>query len=428
MGEATLPKLAANRLTSVDALRGLAALGVLVGHAYSFLWMGPREHYQVHPPLSFDPLGWLGWIFMPLRYGVFGVELFFVLSGYCIHRSQAKALAADPDAKSMKIGRFFLRRFFRIYPTYVAALALAGVLRYVVLPYMASKGYALDAEDATSQHSWSNLGITLSAMQNVLPFPSGGTYTPAFPYERIYWTLSLEIHFYLLYPLVLLIIRKFGAANMLVLSLAVGLLWNILYFVPYTSNLPWFFLNLTFFAPYWFTWCLGAYVAEIEAEGCKFRGLTPIAVTAAVIAVGIYLVGHLIKLPDRVMLEYWLEYPVAVVVGAVLLWSLKSSGHRFWRSMPVRVLAFVGVFSFSLYAVHYSMLRVIRAYLGPHHSTVLPALLACAIIIPAAYLFFLLIERWTLRSPEGWFGKRTGASTEVVKKETVCASEGVKPE
>jgi peptidoglycan/LPS O-acetylase OafA/YrhL len=248
-------------------------------------------------------------------------------------------------------------------------------------------------------------------MQNIMP-SSGGVYVPTAPYENTFWTLSLEIHFYLLYPLVLLVIRKFGAANMLVLSLAVGIFWNLLNIVPYEGELPYFFLHLTMFAPFWFTWCIGAYVAEIEAEGGKIRRLPLIAGIAAGLVVALVCFFKLVTLPLTVTPLYFMEYPEAVVIAAVLLWSLKSGRHRFWKTSPVRIMAFVGVFSYSLYAIHYTCLRVIRTIIGPHHPTVFPALLACVVIVPVAFVFFMLIEQWTLRSPRGWFKNRATISRE----------------
>ena len=68
------------RVSAIDALRGLAALVVLMAHARSMLWVGVSETYRQHgwqPDLN----AWLGYLSAPLGLGGRGVTLFFVLSG-----------------------------------------------------------------------------------------------------------------------------------------------------------------------------------------------------------------------------------------------------------------------------------------------------------------------------------------------------------
>src|SRR5215469_13507079 len=98
------------RLTSVDALRALAALAVLVGHV----------------PFSGDPLPFSVQSILSagLRLGRLGVPLFLVLSGFCIHLSVARRMASGEGVRS-DWGRFWRRRFWRLYPPYVAAIGFS---------------------------------------------------------------------------------------------------------------------------------------------------------------------------------------------------------------------------------------------------------------------------------------------------------------
>src|SRR5438034_621967 len=64
-----------------------------------------------------------------LGFGYLGVPLFFVISGFCIHLPQARLLAArGPAGASPAWRRFFAGRFWRLYPPYLAAIALAFLL------------------------------------------------------------------------------------------------------------------------------------------------------------------------------------------------------------------------------------------------------------------------------------------------------------
>ncbi|HEU4433174.1 MAG TPA: acyltransferase, partial [Pyrinomonadaceae bacterium] len=102
------------RLRSIDALRGIAALGVVLYHAVE---QGPKWL----PNNLFDyPVRALQFV---SSFGYIGVFLFFVISGFCIHLQWAKARATgvEPD---IRFGPFWKRRLRRLYPPYVIALGL----------------------------------------------------------------------------------------------------------------------------------------------------------------------------------------------------------------------------------------------------------------------------------------------------------------
>ncbi len=106
-----------NRLTSIDALRGLASLAVVLWHWQHFFptAAGPTEEF---------PLFWLIW---PLyQYGAWGVELFFSISGFIFFR-----LYAEPVARGDVGGlRFAILRFSRLYPLYFATLVFVAVTQF----------------------------------------------------------------------------------------------------------------------------------------------------------------------------------------------------------------------------------------------------------------------------------------------------------
>ncbi|MDX1930337.1 MAG: hypothetical protein SFV81_27680, partial [Pirellulaceae bacterium] len=66
------------RIESVDVLRGLAALMVVIYHARSTLWIGISELYSRYG-FSPNPTAWIGYATYPFSYGWLGVTLFFVL-------------------------------------------------------------------------------------------------------------------------------------------------------------------------------------------------------------------------------------------------------------------------------------------------------------------------------------------------------------
>src|SRR6266480_2861015 len=73
-----------DRFAWLDALRGIAALAVVIYHARAILWTGLGEVWKkhgTHPDLNAA----LGYLTAPFSYGYLGVTLFFVVSGFSIH-------------------------------------------------------------------------------------------------------------------------------------------------------------------------------------------------------------------------------------------------------------------------------------------------------------------------------------------------------
>src|SRR5678810_1377201 len=102
-----------NRLRGIDALRGAAALGVVLYHAV-------EQGKHVLPNNLFQ---------YPIRlvqfassFGYIGVFLFFVISGFCIHLQWAKSRAAGKTPE-INFGPFWKRRIRRLYPPYLITLA-----------------------------------------------------------------------------------------------------------------------------------------------------------------------------------------------------------------------------------------------------------------------------------------------------------------
>ncbi len=160
-------------LPQLDGLRALAILMVMVLHAQWVLWANgdPQSFLTAiteKSPRSFWEVGWAG------------VDLFFVLSGYLISR----ILLELPQGASLRT--FYRRRALRILPLYFVTLLIAFGLG----PHL----------PGPLQHDPEGLALwrfaTLSHNFTDQPFWSW-ILTPS-------WSLGVEAHFYLLWPLVIL--------------------------------------------------------------------------------------------------------------------------------------------------------------------------------------------------------------------------------
>jgi peptidoglycan/LPS O-acetylase OafA/YrhL len=367
-----------DRVTSIDALRGLAALSVIIYHAREIFWVGLAETWHRNG-LRPDFNAWLGYLSAPFSYGGLGVTLFFVLSGYCIHRRGALAFVENPNAR-LNFGAFALRRFWRIYPTYFCALLLTAAIDAVLA---ARAGFHLPGQD----DSLSTFAVSLFTLQGYL--------APFFGSNGVFWTLAMEVHLYLVYPLLFLICRRYGAGRTVLFTLAVGLAYLALNaLLGLDQHLPYRFQRGPVFLPYWFTWAMGLYLAEAEVGRAANLGhLRWALLMGAGALAGITL--------DGLKIDVFADMFWGLFFAGLLRWSLLPSGRRFWSGWAGGALAFVGVFSYSLYAVHGPILHAVYCWMSPDHTakfvTLWPALGAIVVALVAAWLFFQLIERWSIR-------------------------------
>jgi exopolysaccharide production protein ExoZ len=148
-------------ILSLQYLRGLAALMVLLSHA---AWKGQQY--------AGDPLSWF-------RIGHAGVDIFFVISGFVMcHTTRAE------PGREVAIGRFMAHRFGRILPLYWL-LSLLALAVFWTHPQVVNSG--ADRTDV-----W----------QSFLLWPSDGSYL-----IQAGWTLSYELFFYALFALGMLLPR-----------------------------------------------------------------------------------------------------------------------------------------------------------------------------------------------------------------------------
>lgn len=155
------------RLGNLDVLRAVAALLVLVGHAYA---LGGRG-------LPIVPSHWYQAV---LIQGTSGVWLFFVLSGYLIGGPFVRALVHGTPLPATR--GYAIKRALRIYPLYWASLAIV-----------------LAVVGAGATHSWQYV-VHAALLQDLVPGRTEAIIAVA-------WTLTLEVLFYAAVPVVAHAIR-----------------------------------------------------------------------------------------------------------------------------------------------------------------------------------------------------------------------------
>lgn len=218
-----------HHIKSLDIIRGLAACGVFVSHF-------------VQQFLNVPVLGWCGLALELL--GVMGVAVFFVLSGFLIH---AGALVEQHRNGQMNWRAYAVRRFFRIYPAYLVAL-LCGAL-------FSLRWQSNMIDEATVPTVFSHLLLISSFVPG--HFES---------VNAIFWTVVVECHFYVFYPLLSRILLRWGVD--VVLPMVVAL--SMVCFFVLTALAPAgpVRVMVQHIAPalFW-QWCLGVALAEMWLKG-----------------------------------------------------------------------------------------------------------------------------------------------------------------
>jgi peptidoglycan/LPS O-acetylase OafA/YrhL len=340
----------------IDALRGFAALLVAYFHCRQVTWIGMEAFHHSHASLA-NPGSIAAWLTMPVAWGSAGVPIFFVISGYCIHRSGAARLMANPDFR-LDARQFWLRRFVRIYPVLFAALLLT---------------YAADSISLTLSpvsHKILDIGpraflANLFSLQGV----DGKTYGS----NGALWTLSLEVQFYLLYPLVFALRRRFGLAAVIAGVAAINV----------ASALTLQRHDLIFFTSYWFSWILGVWIAEARLRGLD--GL-PFAYSAAALFATAGCVAF-----------HFGQY------GAFQLWSLAFACYLVKalsqpivaRSIVTPILSKIGDFSYSLYLIHLPLFVLLASllYRSALQPSIWPSFGFTLSVLPVAWAFYRFVER-----------------------------------
>ncbi len=320
-------------LRGLDALRGLLATYVVLGHARWLLWAGHKTWIaQPHPwwekMIAYASSG--------LRFGHEAVMVFFVLSGFFIHFRAAEMLA-EGRSPAMRARSFFKRRAHRLLPPYALALLLTLALDHIgrvffPMLYDGSTGDALiDTQVGSGNFSFMATGPALV----VLPKSLGVNFGSNGPL----WSLAYEAIYYALYP-AWLAARRAGALA----AYGGGAMFVIVFSLLVKSE---FLQTVLIHYP---VWLAGAGLAElllahrlpiksIAAGPVAFAAFAallfhpPIAATIALYAVG--------------------------GAATVALFALPTPLHA---SRAFAGLEALGLRSYTIYACHFPMLALASAW------------------------------------------------------------------
>lgn len=353
---------AERRNLDIEGLRAIAVLGVVLHHA---------QHNLLYPDAT-----WLQWLFQRLDFWS-GVDLFFAISGFVITRSliRPQGLIELPAPWHSKLAAFWIRRAWRLWPS---AWLWLGLILLAVACWNHSGAFG----------SWhANVMATLAAVFNVANFRFADAF---FRYEYgasfVYWSLSLEEQFYLLAPLLLMLLRRRAAWLMLGLILWQATLTRTpLLMSLRTDALAWgVLLGLLFDS---------ALYQRLRPSILLRLGAWRLVVTLALWGVLAWLSAQ--SSTPRVT--------SIALVAALLVWLASYNDNLLWPGAWLRRgLAWLGARSYAIYLIHVPVFFAVREGLfrlgvtPPEWPLLMGSLLlACtlALILLLADLNYRLVEQ-----------------------------------
>ncbi len=336
-------KLAYN--PALDGLRGVAIVLVMLSHA--------------HVPM--------------FEAAFFGVDLFFVLSGYLI---TSLLLIELRHSGRIDFWRFYRRRFFRLMP----ALLLFLAVYCLVAPLLWPEAGDWYTDALVSALYLADYGIAFFDQPNSLLHM---------------WSLSVEEHFYLLWPLFIAWLarrRPPGAwwrpmLGLLVLAWA----WRLYWVSRGQAFYEIFFRFDTRATGLLAGSLLAALVAEQPAWFRRAQARLPLGLWL------VLLVPLLMRLEwgDMAVMS-WAMTVVELATVVTLMAVLGRSGPVF-DMLDQPLLVRLGQLSYGVYLWHYPIYRALRSHLD------WPAelLLGSALSVGLAALSFVTVERWAMRRRDG---------------------------
>lgn len=364
-------------LAYLDSLRAIAALYVVLHHA---------AIQDVH---HLDFTGFKRKYMMVFAMGHMSVNLFIVLSGFCLMLPIIRSKYELAD-----IYNFYKRRVIRIIPPYYFAIGISLLLIYFFIGQPTKTAWKI------------TMPVTPFSIVTHLALIHDLFLSTVYKINSVFWSISVEFRIYILFPVMVYIWKKKGPFATLLFAIAVTVIIEIV-----MGGLKGYYADINLgssgVSPYIILFTLGMIAADISFSDTglsTYKNNMPwgwaVIISFIIVAVLFY-VRVLPKIHYDIIVK---DIIFGVFSFCLLVYSSNinqdSTVNNFYkRFMSWRPLVFVGTFAYSLYLIHSPLQQVISLYIMPlfhlsrFNATLVLQLLSCVLIIPAAYIFFLLFEK-----------------------------------
>lgn len=340
-----------NRLFNLDVLRGIAVLTVFFSHTSG------RDVFLV-PGLNFHGIGHIG------------VYLFFTISSYLMLKQFSKVEFIDKG----QIIKFYIKRFIRILPLYYFILLL---ISYYQRLYGVNKSF----------NFVSNLANHLFLVQG----------------DGVFWSIVVELQFYILCPLIILLLRKrVGVIFLILISLLQALLYTshyVLGYIDYDINivqnitphingrgmfLDVFIIPMILHTLFYSNQKITRIFQRIGF--LSFLIFTPLT----------YLLTSKILFQDQTIFYgiRFLSIVYAIIFYSMIIYFEKLKPLN--KNLIARHFSFIGKIGFSMYLIHFTVIQLIK-YFDLSINGSLIFLLTYSATIISSFILFKLIEEPSIK-------------------------------
>lgn len=351
---------------ALDGLRGIAILLVVLFHNFGFV-----EYFT---------FGWLG------------VDLFFVLSGFLITNILLNSLSQPYYLKN-----FYKRRILRIFPLYYLVLVIA----LWILPWTVPVGETFHFYRDNQVWLWTFTQNWLYATKDI------GDSNILFHL----WSLAAEEQFYLIWPLIILLVRNYKWLTGLCFIFLGCMIFARIRI--WHEHLPGF----NYFSLYTFTRMDGLFIGSALALVRKI-GPDLISRHTALIISGIAGINFLFFFINRAKEFSYPYFPivgystVAVVFAVIVNEAVSDSTKQVVRILRIPVLRFFGKISYGFYLIHWPLHRLLAPLLhnrlanltGYANSSLLliTSLLTTGLAVALSVLSYRYFESYFLKLKDKW--------------------------
>jgi peptidoglycan/LPS O-acetylase OafA/YrhL len=267
------------------------------------------------------------------EYGKYGVQVFFVISGFIIPLSMDKA-----KYQLKYYGKFLLKRAIRLHPPYLAALVIT-----LIVVGLANKV----KHEPFPENTW-------TIFQSLF-------YIHAPANNPVFWTLKIEAEYYLLMGLIFTVLQKFPKPSIIIGVPALMLIsqTSVIAYIELFEHMLFFMIGII------------GYMIFVKKEGSNWLELGGIA---------------------AITVFCYIYYGISPTIAAVFTIAV----ILLYKGKVAKPIDFMGEISYSVYLLHFPIgvkfLNLFSRYVPPAYSILLFAA-ACALVFVIGVVFWKYVEK-----------------------------------